>query len=673
MDATRAPISTTAMRATRARVFIASLLLPLLLACSQAPLPAPASDAVATTEWLDYGGDLGGQRYVDADLITPANVGELRPAWTWHYGDFPERGVDTPSETAFELTPILVDGTLYLCTPHNRVVALDPASGEERWSHDPKIDLTGRYANQLVCRGVTHWRDTRAEGDALCARTIFSATNDARLIAVDAATGAPCLGFGRDGEVDLNRGPGEQKWQGEYQVTSPPVVVSDLVVVGSAVSDNARIDAPSGVVRAFDARSGALRWSFDLAPPGFDYANELVSDEGYALGTPNVWAPMSVDVERELVFVPTGNAAPDYYSGDRTYMDHYGSAVVALHAETGEVAWHFQTVHNDLWDFDLPAQPTLTTIDVDGAPRDVVVQPTKMGLLFVLDRETGEPVHAVEERPVPTAGAVPGEVPSPTQPFPEIPILVRHELSADDAWGVTPWDRGACRDRIESLRFDGMYTPPSLEGTVMYPGNAGGTNWGGIAVDPVRQIAYVRNSDLPWVVTMIPRADFETERELHRGHEHGPQIGTPFGMRREMLISPLGLPCVPPPWGTLSAVDLRRKQILWQVPHGSVRDLAPVPLPLEWGVPGVGGPMTTSTGVTFIGAALDDYLRAYDGASGELLWKQRLPAGAQATPMSYRVDFEDGRARQYVVIAAGGHARAGSTLGDSVVAFALER
>lgn len=654
------------------RPLAVTALLSVLTGCGPSPLPAPERPVAAITDWPAYGGDPGGQRHVDLDLITPANVGELRPAWTYRHGDAKGR-IETPSEIAFENTPILVDGTLYLCTPANRVIALDPVTGAERWSHDPRIDLTGRYANQLVCRGVAHWRDPRAADDDACASTIFTATNDARLVALDAKTGTPCSAFGSAGELPLVPGVGEPAWQGEYQVTSPPTVVGDLVVVGSAVSDNGRIDAPSGVVRAFDARSGMLRWAWDLAPPGFDYASEPVSDAGYALGTPNVWAPMAVDPERRLLFVPTGNAAPDYYTGDRGAMDHFGSAVVALHAETGDVVWRFQTVHNDLWDFDVPAQPTLATIDVDGTPRDAVVQATKMGLLFVLDRETGAPLHAVEERPVPTAAAVPGERPSPTQPFPRVPILVRRDLSPDDAWGLTPWDRGACRERIASLRFDGMYTPPSLQGTIMLPGNAGGTNWGGIAVDPIRQIALVRSSDVPWVVTMIPRADFEAEREAHRGHEHGPQIGTPYGMRREMLLSPLGLPCIAPPWGTLSAVDLRTARILWQVPHGSIRDVAPVPLPLEWGVPGIGGPITTSSGVTFIAAAMDDSLRAFDSETGATLWRYRLPAGGQATPMSYRVDFEDGTARQYVVIAAGGHARAGTTPGDHVVAFALER
>jgi len=650
----------------------AGLMATIWIGCSPAELPLPQQPVRITSEWPHYGGDLGGQRHMEGAILDRDNVDALAPAWTYRHGDVSGKEDEIPSTTAFENTPILVDGTLYFCTPFNRVIALDPATGTERWVHDPEIDLSGRYANQLICRGVTAWKDDAARDAAPCRQTIFTATNDARLIALDAKTGERCSAFGAGGELDLNAGTGEQKWKGEYQVTSPPVVVGDVVVVGSAVSDNARIDAPSGVVRGFDARSGDLRWAWDLAPPGFDYETGLVSEAGYALGTPNVWAPMSVDAERGLVIVPTGNSAPDYYHGERSEMNHYGSSVVALEGATGRVVWNFQTVHSDLWDFDIPAQPTLTTIEIDGEARDAVVQATKMGLLFVLDRETGEPLLGLEERPVPTAGAVPGEVISPTQPFPGIPILVRDEISPDDAWGVTPWDRGRCRDAIASLRFDGMYTPPSIEGTIMYPGNAGGSNWGGIAVDPARQWAFVRSSDLAWVVRMIPRDEFQGEIDADRNHEYGPQLGTPYGMRRDMLVSPLGLPCVPPPWGTLSAVDLRTGKILWQVPHGSVRDLAPVPIPLTWGVPGLGGPIVTDAGLVFIAAALDDYLRAFDVETGEELWKGRLPAGGQATPMSYRVEFEDGTVRQYVLIAAGGHARSGSRLGDSIVAFAIE-
>ncbi len=625
--------------------------------------------AQVAAEWPAYGGDQGGLRHTSAGEITPANVDRLEVAWTYRTGDVSDGEGDIPSTTAFEATPIFVDGTLYFPTPFNRVIALDPETGAERWAYDPKLDVAGgHYANQLICRGVTYWRDPAADAAAACAKRIFTATNDARLIALDAVTGAPCASFGENGTVDLNRGVGEQRWSGEYQVTSPPVVAGDVVVVGSAISDNDRINAPSGVVRGFDARTGALRWAWDLAPPEVPAEYARAEWSGYLLGTPNVWGPMSVDVERGLVFVPTGNPAPDYYRGGRGIMDYYGSSTVALRASTGEVVWHFQTVHHDLWDFDVPAQPTLATMRHDGAEIPVVIQATKMGLLFILHRETGEPIFGVEERPVPQ-DAAPGEQVSPTQPFPlKPPSLIRRELRPEDAWGLTPWDRKACREKIAALKFDGMYTPPSIQGTLMFPGNAGGSNWGGIAVDPGRQLVIANVIDLAWAVRLIPRADFDRERRENPGVEHGRQTGTPYGLRREMLTSPLDLPCTPPPWGSLAAVDLATGDIRWQVPLGTIRDIAPVPLPLRWGTPNLGGPLTTASGLIFIGAAMDDYLRAFDIGTGEEVWKARLPAGGQATPMSY---VARAGGKQYVVIAAGGHGRAGTTLGDYVIAYAL--
>jgi quinoprotein glucose dehydrogenase len=640
-------------------------LLGLLCACSgpsELDLTGPISD------WPDYGGTRWGQRYSPVTQIAPGNVAELEVAWTYHTGDVSDGRGDVRSTTAFENTPILVDGTLYLCSPFNRVIALDPETGEERWSYDPEIDLSGRYANQLVCRGVSSWLDERRGDGQACRRRIFTATADARLIALDAATGEPCVDFGAGGEVDLTRGVGETQWLGEYQVTSPPAVVHDRVVVGSAVGDNVRTDAPSGVVRAYDARTGLLRWAWDPIPSDFTRSAASVKGADYVLGTANVWAPMSVDEERDLLFVPTGNTAPDYYGGHRAGIDHYGSSVVALRGSTGEVVWHFQTVHHDLWDFDVPAQPTLTTLRRDGAEVPALIQTTKMGHVFVLNRETGQPIFGVEERPVPQSD-VPGEQTAPTQPFPLAPPpLSRTRLDPEDAWGLTPWDRGACRERLEQLRFEGIFTPPSLRGTLMYPGNAGGSNWGGVAVDPERQILIARVTDAPWVVTLIPSADFARERAANPGVEISEQRGTPYAMRRELLLSPLGLPCNAPPWGSLVAVDLSSGEILWRVPHGTARDIAPIPILIEMGVPGIGGPLVTASGLVFIAAAMDDYVRAFDVSSGEKLWGGRLPAGGQATPMTYRVR-PDGR--QYLVIAAGGHARAGTTLGDSLVAFAL--
>jgi len=641
-------------------------LLAIVLVAGACDVPREEPTGGPPADWPSYGGDPGGQRYTPLDQITRDNVTELEVAWTYHTGDVSDGRGDIPSTTAFENTPLLVEGTLYLCTPMNRVIALDAETGEERWRFDPRIDLAGHYGNQLVCRGVTTWLDEARAPGAACRRRLFTATNDARLFALDAATGRPCPDFGADGALDLISDAGEEVERGEYQVTSPPAAIDDLVVVGSAVRDNQRTDAPSGVVRAFDARSGALRWAWDLAPPGFVRTPDNTSRAGYALASPNVWAPMAVDAERDLLFVPTGNPTPDYYRGHTT-IDAYGSSVVALSGRTGEVVWHFQTVHRDLWDYDLPAQPTLASVERGGERIPVVVQATKMGMLFVLRRDDGAPVFGVEERPVPQDGA-PGEELSPTQPFPLAPPpLVRHGLAPKDAWGLTPFDRAACRRDLEALRYDGIYTPPSLQGSLMYPGNAGGSNWGGVAFDPVRGVLVANTVDLPWAVQLFPTEETETIRKRFGG-EVSPQRGRPYGMRRWTVLSPLGVPCNAPPWGTLAAIDLNAGAILWQVPLGTVRDIAPLPIPWKLGTPNLGGPLITASGLVFIGAAMDDYLRAFDLATGEELWKERLPAGGQATPMSYRVQ-PDGR--QYVVIAAGGHGRAHTKLGDAVVAFRL--
>jgi quinoprotein glucose dehydrogenase len=624
----------------------------------------PEGGPIADT-WLDYGNDRGGTRHSPSEQINPENVKGLEIAWEYHTGDVSDGRGEIPSTSAFEATPILVDGLLYVVTPFNRVIALDPESGEEQWVYDPKVNLQGHYANQLTCRGVSFWAGGEGDGQ----RRVFVATNDARLIAVDAKTGAPCTDFGEKGTVDLNKGAGEQRWLGEYQVTSPPAIVGDIVVVGSAVSDNGRVNPPSGVVRAFDARSGVQRWAWDLRPPGAEPPPEMLSDEGFMLGTPNVWAPMSVDEARGLVFVPTGNPAPDYYGGLRNNADYYGSSVVALKGVTGEIVWHFQTVHHDLWDYDVPCQPTLVDIERDGEKIPAVLQATKMGMIFTLHRETGVPLFEVEERPVPQS-TVPGEQTSPTQPFPvKPPPLVPHDMDPEAAWGIFGDDTSACRDLLRDVHFEGIYTPPQLERvTLMYPGNGGGSNWGGVAVDPARQIVVANTFDLPFTVTLVPGEDVDRHRKEQPEKEIGRQAGTPYGMIRHRVLSPLELPCNPPPWGTLAGVNLRTGEIAWQVPLGTVRDLAPVPIPLKLGVPNLGGPMTTASGLVFIGAAMDNYLRAFDIETGEELWKGRLPAGGQATPMTYRLRPDS---KQFVVIAAGGHGRAGTTLGDSVVAFTL--
>ena len=635
------------------------------LACG-APAAIPQGGPLAG--WPAYGADAGGTRYSPLAQIQRDNVARLEEAWRIRTGDL-DADPPPPLHMAFQATTIVVDGLLILPTPLGRVLALDPDTGEERWRFTSTVQ--GHEYPEYTSRGVAAWTDAQASPGAACRRRVFAATVESRLFAIDAASGAPCRGFGRDGEVDLREGVGELRpW--DYSISSPPAVAGDLVVVGSAIADNQRVDAPRGIVRAYDARTGTLRWLWDPIPRDPRDPAHAGWDARAArrTGAANAWAPLSVDAERDLLFVPTSSPSPDYFGGERPGDDRYANSVVALRASTGEVVWHFQVVHHDLWDYDVPAQPTLTTVRREGREIPVVVQATKLGHLFVLHRETGEPVFPVEERPVP-ASEVPGEVAWPTQPFPlQPPPLVPQTLRPEDAWGLTPWDRGRCRKRLEGLRSEGVFTPPSLEGTLVYPGYAGGTNWGGVAVDPERRIVVLNATNLAFAVRLIPRGAFEGERAAGGAllREFAPQAGTPYGVVREPVLSPLMLPCNPPPWGTLTAVSLDSGDVLWQVPLGTVPDRIPIPIPIRFGVPNLGGPLVTAGGVVFIGAAMDGYLRAFDVETGEELWRDRLPAGGNATPMTYRLAPD---ARQYVVIAAGGHGKIGTRRGDSVVAYAL--
>ncbi|WP_246176902.1 pyrroloquinoline quinone-dependent dehydrogenase [Parvibaculum sedimenti] len=621
-------------------------------------------------EWDHYGGDAGGQRHVEADAITPANVGGLGEAWRFQTGELVDKSDEVKKRYAFEGTPILVGGSLIFCTPFNRIIALDPATGAQRWSYDPHVALDRKPGNQYVCRGVAYWEVAKASADRACATRIFMGTVDGRLIALDARSGKPCTGFGRDmaklGIVDAGADRA-LVWPGEFQMTSPPVVARDTVIVGSSISDNRRVDAPKGTVRAFDARTGALKWGFDpVARGSAEKPGSWPAGAAEHTGQANVWAPISVDETRGLVFLPTSSPSPDFFGGLRKGNNDYADSVVALKAETGEVVWSFQTVHHDVWDYDLPAQPTLATLTRDDKPVDVVIQVTKTGFMFVLERDTGKPFFGVEERPVPQS-AVAGEALSPTQPFPvKPPALVPQKLEKGGAWGVAWFDKRACNAKLDRVRSDGLFTPPSTQGTLIYPFTGGGANWGGMSFDPVRKIAIINVNRAGHIVTLFPAAEYRARRAADLKAEISPQEGAPYGMERDLFLSPLGLPCTPPPWGTLVAVDLNDGTIKWNHPFGTIRDLAPVPLPLEWGVPNCGGPLTTKTGLVFIGATMDNYLRAFDIESGKELWKGRLPAGGQATPMSYAW-----KGRQYVVIAAGGHARSGTKLGDYVIAYAL--
>jgi quinoprotein glucose dehydrogenase len=621
-------------------------------------------------EWPEYGGDKGGLRYSPLSQITPENVTDLEIAWVYHHGDISD-GSDDTTRTSFNATPIVVNGTLFFCTGMNRVIALDPETGAERWTFDPETKLTkiqGPYTR--TCRGVAHWPGSgSSEAGAVCSERIFTGTLDSELIALDARTGRPCADFGKEGRVDLRQGIGDAApW--EYYPTSPPLVIGDVVVIGALVSDSLRTDAPSGVVRAFDVRTGDLRWAWDPVPPGWrsDSGEDSDSEDSYTRGTPNTWSILSGDTERGLVFVPTGNASPDYFAANRRGLDYYASSVVALDARTGRVAWHFQTVHHDVWDYDVSSQPTLFQIPSVGGGVPAVAQATKMGHVFLLSRETGEPLYPVEERPVPQEG-VPGERLSKTQPFPtHPPPLHPSGLTPDDAWGFTPWDRGKCAETIAQHRSDGIFTPATLEGSIQYPGPAGGTTWGGVSIDPESGVLYLNQMRIAGVITLIPREAYERlgPSENVYPDELYPQKGTPYGIRRSPLLSPLGAPCNPPPLGTLTAVDLASGETLWESTLGTTRDQAPFPLWLSLGAPNLGGSIVTAGGLVFIGATTDKFLRAFDATTGEEIWRQRLPYTGNATPMTYRLR-PDGK--QYVVIAAGGHGW--SEPGDAVMAFAL--
>jgi len=648
----------------------------LLLALTAAA--APGSASAQEIGWEANGRDIQGTRYLPAREITRENVHRLEPAWTYRTGEA-DATFATKKQTSFEATPLVVDGTMYVGTPLGRVIALDPATGRERWVYDPKIARDVWYGD-FATRGVSTWLDADAPAGAACRRRIFVATAQSQLIALDARDGKPCPGFGRDGMVDLTQGLRIPPFEpGAYSMTSPPVVVNGLVVTGSSVADNSRPDLPSGEVRAWDARTGALRWSWDPVPqnPADPAYREWRGAMAHKTGGANAWSVLSADAERGLVYVPTGSAAPDYYGALRIGDNRYANSIVALRAATGEVAWAFQTVHHDLWDYDNAAPPALVTLRRDDRAIAAVLQATKSGMLFVLDRETGAPVFAVEERAVPTSD-IPLEEAARTQPFTVVtPPLSPHRFAVEDTWATNDADREACRAAIAGLRNEGIFTPPSVKGTLVLPSNIGGAHWGGVAVDPERQIAVVPVNRLAAMVQLIPREGFDLKRarkddeRLGHDYEYNMMRGTPYVMRRRMLLAPSGVPCTPPPFGTLVAIDLKAGARLWESPLGSVAGLVgpemAAKLAPDWGSPNLGGPIVTAGGVVFIAAALDRALHAFDVESGRELWRGALPASGKATPMSYRLASGE----QYVVVTAGGGDVWGK--GDHVVAFRLPR
>ncbi len=623
-------------------------------------------------EWHDYGRTQFGQHYSPLTQITSANVKSLKVAWTFRTGDLP--GKNDPVETTFEVTPIKVRDTVYLCSQHQRLFAVDAKTGALRWSYDPKVQDNPTFQH-LTCRGVSYHEtvagSTNADGSPAptdCPRTIFLPVNDGRMIALDAATGKLCDSFGDHGTLDLLVGMGV-KTAGFYEPTSPPVVSDKILVIAGAVIDNYSTQEPSGVIRGFDVHTGKLVWAWDA---GAEDENALPDGEyTYTNNSPNSWMTASYDAKLGLVYLPMGVQTPDIWGGNRGALaERYSSALVALDVNTGKRVWSFQTVHHDLWDMDLPSQPTLVDLPTANGIVPAVLQPAKTGNLFVLDRRTGQPIVPAPERPVPQ-DAAPGDHAAPTQPFSDLTFRPERKLTGADMWGATIFDQLSCRILFHQMRYEGTFTPPSLQGTLVFPGNLGMFEWGGIAVDPVRQIAIANPMAVPFVSKLIPRGP-ENPAAPNDAHPSGsevgvqPMYGTPYGAVLHPFLSPVGLPCYRPPWGYMAGIDLKTMKIAWMHANGTIRDSAPIPIPIKLGVPTLGGPLTTAGGVAFLTSTLDYFIRAYDVTTGQQLWEDRLPAGGQSTPMSYAID-----GKQYVVTAAGGHGSFGTKLGDYVIAYAL--
>ena len=697
------------------------------MAATKAPSDPAPRDPVPAGEWPAYGRTPAGDRYSPLDQITPANVGNLAVAWSYETGDV--RGPKDPGESTYEVTPLMIDNTVYICTPHDLVIALDAVTGKEKWRFDAHLKEPMRQTMQhLTCRGVSYYdgsavgqpaatasqdlqggEDKRlaestaevttqnagvpqnvvtgkakpgdpnpvvnhkdpssimAATDPACVKRLFAPTSDGRLIALSASTGLICPGFGgNDGTVNL--------WAnmpnittGSIYSTSPPLVTDHLVVVGGTVNDNASATDASGVIRAFDVNTGALVWNFDAKKP--DATEPIANGATYSNNAPNSWSVASYDPQLGLIYLPMGNQSPDQYGTGRSpEVEKFSSSITALDAKTGKVAWVFQTVHHDLWDMDVPAQPSLVDLTIDGQSVPALVAPTKQGEIFVLNRKTGQPVLPVTEQPAPK-GAVKGDTSARTQPVSAISFNPR-PLEERDMWGATMLDQLACRIMFRMHRYKGRFTPPSVHGSIIYPGNFGTFNWGGVAVDPERRVMFGMPVYLAFTSQLVKRPD-DTARVVTGDGEPilNENFGAPYASKMGAFLSPIGLPCQEPPWGYIAGVDLTTGTIVYRHVNGTVRDLSPVPLPFKMGVPGIGGPIVTKGGVAFLSGTMDYYVRAYDLKTGAELWRDRLPAGGQATPSTYQ--GSDGR--QYLVVVAGGHGSTGTKAGDSIIAYALPK
>ncbi|WP_115718164.1 glucose/quinate/shikimate family membrane-bound PQQ-dependent dehydrogenase [Gallaecimonas mangrovi] len=626
--------------------------------------------------WYAYGRSDMGQRYSPLDQITSKNVKNLTLAWQYQTGD--KKGPGDVGETTYEATPLKIGNSLYICTPHNWLVALNADTGKKEWQYTANISPDLQRQHQ-TCRGVSY--QPPASGIVPVAQTLttpseklapkacdaelFLPTSDAKLIAVDPATGARCSNFADDGILDLTQHM-PFKQHGYYYSTSPPLVAKGLVIVGGSVNDNYAVNSPSGVIRAFDVHTGELKWNFDSGNP--DETAPIGPGQVYTTSSPNSWSVASADTKLGLAYFPMGNRTPDQIGTYRSPAEEkFSSSVVALDLDTGKVAWVRQFIHHDLWDMDTPAQPVLLDLRTKDGLEPALVVPTKQGDVYVLNRKTGEPIYPITEHPAPQGTEIKGDYTAKTQPSSALNFKPP-KLKESDMWGATPFDQLWCRIEFKKLRYEGQYTPPSSRGTIVFPGNFGVFNWGSVAVDPKRQVMFGMPLYLAFTSTLVKKDGSDIGPANQGEHGLNSNEGGPYAVNMKPFLSPLGVPCQQPPWGYVAGVDLTTGKVAYKHKNGTIRDLSPLPLPIKMGVPGIGGPVITAGGVVFMSAAVDNYIRAYDLSSGKVLWHARLPAGGQATPMTY----VNSKGEQMVVQVAGGHGSIGTTIGDYVMAYKLK-
>ncbi|NNH88888.1 glucose/quinate/shikimate family membrane-bound PQQ-dependent dehydrogenase [Acinetobacter terrae] len=646
------------------------------------PKQAQAIAGVAPEDWPAYGRTQAGVRYSPLNQINSDNVKDLQVAWTFRTGEM--KTENDSGETTNQVTPIKIGNNMFMCTTHQRLIALDPATGKEKWSFDPKLKADNTFQH-LTCRGVSYFDanntvqfakslESKRSTSTLCPRKVILPVNDGRLVAINADNGQRCTDFGNNGEVDLQKDM-PFPYPGGYVPTSPPVITGTTIIIGGSTTDNYSTEEPSGVIRGYDVNTGELIWVFDT---GAEDPNLIPAPgQKYVQNSPNAWAPLAYDEKLDIVYVPTGVGTPDIWGGNRTELaERYANSMLALNASTGKLVWDFQTTHHDLWDMDVPSQPSLADIkDKSGNIVPAIYVLTKTGNAFVLDRRTGEAIVPITEKPVPqTVKRGPqtkGERYSPTQPFSDFDLAPQDKLTDKQMWGATMFDQLMCRVYFKSLNYDGIYTPPSENGTLVFPGNLGVFEWGGMSVNQDRQVAVMNPIGLPFVTKLIPADPNRKQTAKGAGTEAGvqPMYGVPYGVEIKAFLSPLGLPCKQPAWGFVAGVDLNTHDVVWKKRIGTIRDSLPnlFQLPaLKIGVPGLGGSISTAGNVMFVAGTQDNYIRAFNVTNGDQLWEGRLPAGGQATPMTYEAN-----GKQYIVIMAGGHGSFGTKMGDYLVAYAL--